>query len=173
MTVYRHMRLLLPKTLKISSSTMGSPTAEGPASSTLQPTSWQEVRNKFYTVIGINSPKAAAVAAAAASEHTVPPQRRQSVAKEWMQPQDNTCRLEETLKFDRSYELDLPKRKKIETESDEKRPKKRISFDTKVKVVPIPMRDEYCLRVRTRLWSNAMEIHENATRNSIEFASEG
>jgi hypothetical protein len=90
-----------------------------------------------------------------------------------MQPQDNTCRLEETLKFDLSHELDLPKRKKIETESDEKRPKKRISFDTKVKVVPIPMRDEYCLRVRTRLWSNAMEIHENATRNSIEFASEG
>jgi hypothetical protein len=148
---------------------MGSPTAEAPASSTLQAPSSQEVRSKFFTVIGIESQKAT-------SEHAATTLRRQLVAKEWMHPrqqQDNTCRLEETLKFDPSDDLCLPKRKNKETKSDEKRPKKRISFDTKVKVFPIPMRDEYCKRVRSRLWSNALEIHENATRNSIEFAAEG
>jgi hypothetical protein len=100
------------------------------------------------------------------------------MASEWMNPgmhprQQQTARLEETLKFDPSFSETLsPKRKLVET-SSEKRPKKRISFDVKVKVVPIPMRDEYSNRVRSRLWSNALEIHENATRNSIEFAAEG
>jgi hypothetical protein len=52
-------------------------------------------------------------------------------------------------------------------------PPKSISFHETVEVVPIPMRTEYSNRVKARLWSNAMEIQENAERNTLEFASEG
>jgi hypothetical protein len=51
--------------------------------------------------------------------------------------------------------------------------RRKICFDDSVSVVPIPMRSEYSERVRTRLWSNRYEIHENASRNAIEFAAEG
>jgi hypothetical protein len=51
--------------------------------------------------------------------------------------------------------------------------KKRISFNDEVCVAQIPMRNEYSDRVRSRLWSNRFEIHENATRNAIEFQAEG
>jgi allophanate hydrolase subunit 2 len=54
-----------------------------------------------------------------------------------------------------------------------KKKRKRLSFDEKVEVLPIPMRHEYSQTERARLWSSAIEIHENATRNTIEFASEG
>ncbi|KAL7465200.1 hypothetical protein ACHAXS_005537 [Conticribra weissflogii] len=50
--------------------------------------------------------------------------------------------------------------------------KKRISFEESVDVIPIPMRSEYSDRIRYRLWNNASEIHENAARNAVEFASE-
>ena len=51
--------------------------------------------------------------------------------------------------------------------------KPQITFNTEVKVVPIPMRDEYSKRVKERLWTNAEDIQMNAYRNSVEFASEG
>lgn len=53
------------------------------------------------------------------------------------------------------------------------KPERRLNFNETVEVVPIPMRNEYSNRVKSRLWSNAIEIHENAARNTIEFASEG
>lgn len=53
------------------------------------------------------------------------------------------------------------------------RRKPRISFNDSVSVAHIPMRSEYSDRVRSRLWSNRYEIHENATRNAIEFQAEG
>lgn len=48
-----------------------------------------------------------------------------------------------------------------------------ISFEETVEVLPIPMHSEYSTCVRTRLWSNAVEIRQNAMRNRIEFAAEG
>eukprot|EP00591_Stephanopyxis_turris_P012015 CAMPEP_0195517636 /NCGR_PEP_ID=MMETSP0794_2-20130614/11139_1 /TAXON_ID=515487 /ORGANISM="Stephanopyxis turris, Strain CCMP 815" /LENGTH=170 /DNA_ID=CAMNT_0040646469 /DNA_START=300 /DNA_END=812 /DNA_ORIENTATION=+ len=55
----------------------------------------------------------------------------------------------------------------------EKGRSKRITFDTSVNVMPIPKRNEYSDRIRHRLWSNAIEIQENASRNAVEFAAEG
>ena len=42
--------------------------------------------------------------------------------------------------------------------------KKQISFGEVVNVVPIPMRNEYSDRIRSRLWNNCAEIYENAGR---------
>lgn len=60
------------------------------------------------------------------------------------------------------------------SEADGKKPRKaRITFNDDVSVAHIPMRSEYSDRVRSRLWSSRYEIHENATRNAIEFQAEG
>lgn len=50
---------------------------------------------------------------------------------------------------------------------------RRLTFNEDVKVVPIPMRDEYSDRIKDRLWMNAEEIQRNAERNALEFRSEG
>ena len=140
---------------------------EPPASPTLKPASSQQVRTKFLSVIGIESP---------AEHHSATPPKARHMSKEWIHPrQKQAARFEETLKYNQEEDaLYSPKRKNEDSNSsDVKKSKKRISFDTTVKVVPIPTRDEYSNRVRSRLWSNAFEIHQNATRNSIEFAAEG
>lgn len=49
----------------------------------------------------------------------------------------------------------------------------RITFNTEVKVLGIPMRDEYSNRVKQRLWTNAEDLAFNAQRNAMEFAAEG
>lgn len=91
----------------------------------------------------------------------------------WSHPRTEsvTC-FQEALKFDpvadRVYAT-----KKRQVSPKKVRKGKRLTFVDTVDVVPIPMRTEYSNRVRSRLWSNAIEIHENAARNTIEFASEG
>jgi len=51
--------------------------------------------------------------------------------------------------------------------------RRRVSLARSVSVVPIPSRYEYPDIVRCRLWSNPLEMYQNAARNSIEFAYEG
>lgn len=51
------------------------------------------------------------------------------------------------------------------------RSKRRVSLHYDVAVIPIPMRSEYLNR--EDMWYSANELHQNATRNTIEFASEG
>ena len=85
----------------------------------------------------------------------------------------------ENLKFRRNSDTSLSSymsESKGDEESAKKRIKKkrkRLSFDEKVEVLPIPTRHEYSQSERKRLWSSALEIHENATRNTIEFEAEG
>uniref|UniRef100_A0A6U3SMR2 Uncharacterized protein n=1 Tax=Ditylum brightwellii TaxID=49249 RepID=A0A6U3SMR2_9STRA len=49
----------------------------------------------------------------------------------------------------------------------------KVTFRHDVKVVPIPMRNEYSRRLRTRLWAGREELHLNAQRNALEFEFEG
>mmetsp|Transcript_11274 Transcript_11274/g.17251 ORF Transcript_11274/g.17251 Transcript_11274/m.17251 type:complete len:199 (+) Transcript_11274:30-626(+) len=55
----------------------------------------------------------------------------------------------------------------------ETNPKRRLTFDEEVVVIPIPTRDEYSDRIRERMWSSKMELQQNAHRNALEFAAEG
>lgn len=143
---------------------MGSST-EPPTSPPLKPTSSRQVRNKFLSVIGIDD----------ATKHAATPPKPQ-LNKNWIHPrQQRTAKFEESLKYNPEEDaIYSPKRKKMDSKEMMTPEKKRsITFSDTVKVLPIPMRDEYSNRVRSRLWSNAVEIHQNATRNAIEFAAEG
>lgn len=43
----------------------------------------------------------------------------------------------------------------------------RINFVDEVEVMPIPTRHEYSNRIKSRIWSNRHELHQNAERNAV------
>jgi hypothetical protein len=140
---------------------------EVPESPKLKPVSSEQVRTKFLSVIGIES--------SAVTDHSAtPPKARHMMRQEWTHPrQEQANRFEEALKYNKEEDVLYSPKRKNSTSNGDKKKRKAISFNQTVKVVPIPKRDEYSNRVRSRIWSNAVEIHQNATRNSIEFAAEG
>lgn len=134
----------------------------------------QQVRNKFLRQLGIDDERSASAVTGSHSELEPEPVHLLDMGSSDGNPKKQYFGgrrgppvpiLKETLKRDE----DTVDRIKA---SGHDRPVS-IGFNEEVTVLPIPMRDEYSERIRVRLWSNAEEIHENAARNSVEFASEG
>lgn len=51
--------------------------------------------------------------------------------------------------------------------------KRRIAFNPEVKVQPIPSHTDFSGRIRRVMWTNAVEMDENAARNCLEYTAEG
>lgn len=60
----------------------------------------------------------------------------------------------------------------VESQSQSKN-KKRCHFNEIVLAITIPGRYEYTQLMKSRLWFDALELYMNATRNKIEYMSEG
>lgn len=80
---------------------------------------------------------------------------------------------QEALKYNHKDDFSQHRRRKNINAEAADGGKKKITFDDVVQVLPIPKRNEYSNRISCRLWSGAVEINENAARNSVEFAAEG
>lgn len=142
--------------------------------SPLKPATNEQVRSKFLNMIGIES-KLPAEEVDKPAVMDSEPLACAPTSSRWVNPRSQQVNCTTVpLRYDKlADERDASKRRRTDRHGGPTKPKKRIGFNESVSVVPIPMRNEYSSRVRARLWSNAMEIHENAARNTIEFASEG
>ena len=149
----------------------------GGGATALQPSTNEQVGHRFFKMIGIESRFPATVPKSDGSKQCGDSAHIPPSSQDWVNPRTEqvSCFTEE-LKYDPTADSRTPpKRRKIadqESPAPSKR-KRRLHFNESVNVVPIPMRSEYSNSVRTRLWSNAVEISQNAARNAFEFASEG
>mmetsp|Transcript_7692 Transcript_7692/g.10493 ORF Transcript_7692/g.10493 Transcript_7692/m.10493 type:complete len:206 (-) Transcript_7692:364-981(-) len=157
----------------------------------LKPSSSQQVRSKFFNMIGIESSQSSKHQRLGGRSHMGTDEifRKNQIGMGRLHPRaEGVVVSREALKYndieDRMLSIEQSERSKRQsstknqllekaTDGGDQKKKKNISFHNTVDVVPIPMRTEYSDRVRTRLWSNAVEIHENAARNQVEFAAEG
>jgi hypothetical protein len=137
--------------------------------SAMKPTSSQELRSKFLNMIGIERPATPDSSLTDKGElATVSPTSTR------INPRSQGVNsFQVPLKYDQlaDKKYSSPKRRKTEGTRAPKAARS-LAFNETVEVLPIPMRHEYSNRVRSRLWSNAVEIQENAARNVIEFQSE-
>jgi allophanate hydrolase subunit 2 len=150
----------------------GTALAAAPPAAALKPATDHEMRSKFLNMIGVDpKPLPPTVENQVTKMQNLSTSVSSSTA--WVNPRGKVASYHESLKYDPHADKMYSKKRKTATSVVPEKPKKSLLFNETVEVVPIPMRTEYSSRVRSRMWSNAYEIHSNAARNTVEFAAEG